>query len=138
MQLKNKYTRKRVTILCLHLKAFHEFADKRLEQTKFILNVLKEHLIGNQEDLNKQPVIICGDFNGVCKEPFYKLILNGADVKLSDINYSVKKDQIDYIFYTNKSLKLVSYLDRVEVKEPLPSLSYPSDHLSLVCDFQFL
>ena len=140
MQLKHKLTRKRVTIVCVHLKAFHEYAEKRLEQTKFIMNVLNEHLICNQEDVAKQPVIMCGDFNGNAQEQFFKFIVSHSEMKLSSVDFLNKKEQIDYIFYTknNNSLKLLSYLERIQVKESLPSLSYPSDHLSLVCNFQFI
>jgi endonuclease/exonuclease/phosphatase family metal-dependent hydrolase len=140
IQLKHKFTRKRVTIVCVHLKAFQEFAEKRLEQTKFIMNILREHLVCNQEDISKQPVIMCGDFNGSLQEPFFNLILSQSDMRLSSVDFMNKKEQIDYIFYTksNSSLELVSYLERVQVKETLPSLIYPSDHLSLVCDFQFV
>jgi len=99
------------------------------------MNILREHLACNQEDISKQPVIMCGDFNGSLQEPFFNLILS-----LSSVDFMNKKEQIDYIFYTksNSSLELVSYLERVQVKETLPSLIYPSDHLSLVCDFQFV
>lgn len=97
---------------------------------------MREHLKYNQEDIKKQTVILCGDFNGHFNEPFYKLVMSDPDIKFSDINYQYKKDQIDYIFYTNQ-LKLISYLERVETSEKLPNLTYPSDHLSLVCDFQF-
>jgi len=140
MQLKHKYTRKRLTVVCVHLKAYHEFEQKRYEQTNFILNTLKEHLKCNQEEINKQSVIICGDFNGFSNEKFYKLIMSDSKLKLNDIDYSYKKSQVDFLFYTkhNNTLKLVNYLERIEVNDSLPNLNYPSDHLSLVCDFRFI
>ena len=140
IQLKHKFARKRVTIVCVHLKAFPEYADKRLEQMKFIMNVLKEHLICNQEDILKQPVIMCGDFNGSSQEPFFNFILSQSDMKLNSVYLKNKHAHVDYIFYTksNSSLELLSYLERVQVNETLPSLTYPSDHLSLVCDFRFI
>jgi len=49
---------------------------------------------------------------------------------------------IDYIFYSPSSLSpqtlLLPYKQDEVNKERFPSATYPSDHLSLMCDFSFL
>ena len=178
MQLKHKKTRKRVNILCVHLKAFEEFSALRAEQTEFILNILKETIVDKDDvetELAKQPIIICGDFNGDTNEPFYQLLVNSVSqtgsfymhstatsaatttsfdkIKLTDAYYSYRNfykrkaknifnvsKNVDYIFFTHSTLRLLNYLNLESDKQKmmcLPNLSYPSDHMSLVCDFQF-
>ncbi|QQP37938.1 Uncharacterized protein FKW44_018385, partial [Caligus rogercresseyi] len=48
---------------------------------------------------------------------------------------------LDYIFHTPESLDLLGVLDMPEEEEigqsRLPSLSYASDHMSLVADFEW-
>ena len=149
MQLKFKSSKKRMTIVCLHLKAFKEFEQKRLEQTKFMMDILKEHLGvsgGDADcDLSNQAVLVCGDFNGAYFEQFYKVMITDPLLKLKDAHEKffnksgMIRKSIDYVFYTNSTLKLARFLD-LRIKEKwndLPSLVYPSDHLSLVADFQF-
>jgi nocturnin len=190
MQLKHRHSKKRVNILCAHLKAYDEYSEKRTAQTEFLLNILKETIVDKTDietELRNQPIIICGDFNGDTHEPFYKLITNDNKNNRSQNNYAFSKstDQpecfinlsdayfsyreynnnmfnkdrfkrhgtnntknVDYIFYTKSTLKLINYLNldpdsneinysRTNANRNYPSLSYPSDHLSLVCDFQF-
>ena len=44
---------------------------------------------------------------------------------------------IDYILYTPKSLNLLQYLKLPIIDHVLPNFNYGSDHLALVCDFEF-
>lgn len=48
---------------------------------------------------------------------------------------------IDYVFYTKNSMEVHNCLmfpDGDELgKDRAPSFKYPSDHFSLVCDFEF-
>ncbi len=87
------------------------------------------------------------DLNINFNEPFYNLIVRDELFKLKDVypkNSSVSKRQrnaIDYIFHTEGSLNLMNYLEMVpnNIKSnhyEIPNLEYPSDHFSLVCDFQ--
>jgi nocturnin len=179
MQLKHKQTRKRVNVLCVHLKAFEEFSKLRAEQTGFLLNILKETLVDKNDietRLAQQPILICGDFNGDTHEQFYKLLVNqnsNANINYTKISDSSNNNEnyidlsdaydsyrkfnanqnvngnnntnnvsrnVDYIFYTRSTLKLINYLNLETEKHKMlrfPDLTYPSDHLSLVCDFQF-
>ena len=54
--------------------------------------------------------------------------------------YGLISRTIDFIFHTPKSLKLTQYLKLPNIGEidVLPNLSYASDHLSLVCDFELI
>lgn len=132
----------------MHLKAFQDFSQKRTEQTEYIMNILKEHILNSSaEDIKSQSVVICGDFNGTFTEPFYNTIVKSDLFKLKDVypkNSSVSKRQrnsIDFIFHSENSLNLMNYLEMNPINKKsngfeIPSLEYPSDHFSLVCDFQ--
>jgi len=147
MQLKHKFTKKRVTITCVHLKAYNDFASKRAQQIEFVLNVMKEHVLQTEEDsLKNLSVILCGDMNGDFTEKFYSLIINNDMFKFRDAypkfekSNRRQKNAIDYIFYTGGFLNLINFLEmEVPAKKKhfeIPSLEYPSDHFSLICDFQ--
>ena len=133
----------------MHLKAYQDFAQKRVEQIEFVLNILEEHVMSSDiDDIKNQSIILCGDFNGEYVEPFYNLILKHEMIKFSDVYPKSSpnkrhKNVIDYVFYTSKSLNLLSYLELNPLKKnqnyaDLPNLEYPSDHFSLVCDFQIV
>jgi nocturnin len=51
------------------------------------------------------------------------------------------KSTLDYVFYSKRTLNVDAVLDFPSGESMgegrLPSLKYPSDHLSLVCDFSF-
>ncbi|XP_045205264.2 nocturnin-like [Mercenaria mercenaria] len=136
-----------------HLKAKRGYEGKRKLQGEFLSNYL-------QENCNDAPVIYCGDFNAEPIEPVYSVMklcaigLSSAYTVLSGNNtepkYTTWKIRpkgeechtIDYIWYSNKGLKVKSVLDVASEEEigknRLPSFKYPSDHLSLVCDFLVL
>ena len=162
LELRHLVTNKMITIVCLHLKSKVQNSERRKHQIEYILKILKRHLnTGNGESgEDRSSIIICGDFNGEPFEDFYSNIVNDKELKFYD-SYEKCVDSndkrlpstikirepnglitrlIDYIFYTPKSLKLTQYLKLPENKEiePLPNLSYASDHLSLVSDFEIL
>ncbi|XP_029950917.1 nocturnin-like isoform X1 [Salarias fasciatus] len=106
------------------------------------------------------PLIVCGDFNAVPTEEVYRrfaaspLRLDSAYKKLSsdgssEPDYTTWKirptgecrSTLDYIWYSRDSLRVDAVLDLPTEEQigpnRLPSFSYPSDHLSLVCDFSF-
>ncbi|XP_034395648.1 nocturnin-like isoform X1 [Cyclopterus lumpus] len=106
------------------------------------------------------PLFICGDFNAVPTEEVYRrfitspLGLDSAYKKLSqdgltEPEYTTWKIRstgeccttLDYIWYSQDTLRVDRVLDMPTEEQigpnRLPSFSYPSDHLSLVCDFSF-
>lgn len=133
-----------------HLKAKRGFHANRERQGKFICNYL-------EEKCTDAPVIYCGDFNAEATEPVYSVMkscslglcsaytalsTNNEEPKYTSWKVRSKGEEchtIDYVWYSNKGLKIKSILDvavEEEIgKDRLPSLRYPSDHLSLVCDF---
>ena len=134
-----------------HLKSKRGYEETRKLQGQFISKYLSENA-------NDAPVIFCGDFNADPIEPCYS-IMQACSLKLKSAYTSLSADGktepkyttwkvrpkveechvIDYIWYTEKGLKIKSVLDvatEEEIgKDRLPSSRYPSDHLSLVCDF---
>ncbi|EHB12701.1 Nocturnin [Heterocephalus glaber] len=108
----------------------------------------------------KIPLIVCGDFNAEPTEEVYKhfasssLNLNSAYKLLSADGQSEPpyttwkirtsgecRHTLDYIWYSQRALSVRSALDLLTEEQigpnRLPSFHYPSDHLSLVCDFSF-
>ncbi|XP_072351676.1 nocturnin isoform X1 [Scyliorhinus torazame] len=107
------------------------------------------------------PLIVCGDFNAEPTEDVYKqfikssLNLNSAYKLLSEDGQSEPPfttwkirtsgescHTLDYIWYSQRAF-CVNRLLNLPTEEQigpnrLPSFHYPSDHLSLVCEFSFL
>ncbi|XP_007939407.1 nocturnin [Orycteropus afer afer] len=120
-------------------------------------------LLQNLQNITKGakiPLIICGDFNAEPTEEVYKhfasssLNLNSAYKLLSADGQSEPpyttwkirtsgecRHTLDYIWYSKYALNVRSALDLLTEEQigpnRLPSFNYPSDHLSLVCDFSF-
>lgn len=109
----------------------------------------------DSDQLQDQAVILCGDLNGVYTEDFYQLIMNERMFKLADVypksvqgTQGYKRKVVDYIFFNTKALNLMNYLELTPIRTKsaspnskqrimeIPNLEYPSDHFSLVCDFQ--
>lgn len=142
-----------------HLKSKSPYWQLRHDQGKYLERVLAESVTAST------PLIVCGDFNAEPSEKVYatfqssKLNLNSAYCHLSDKleepayttwkvrggptkGTNVETAQcIDYMWFTRNHLQPVSLLKlptSEEVGEDrLPSMAYPSDHLSLVVDFVF-
>ncbi|XP_059821192.1 nocturnin-like isoform X4 [Hypanus sabinus] len=107
------------------------------------------------------PLIVCGDFNAEPTEDVYKqftkskLNLNSAYKLLSEdgqseppfTTWKIRPSgesclTLDYIWYSQHAFA-VNRLLNLPTEEQigpnrLPSFHYPSDHLSLVCEFSFL
>lgn len=132
-----------------HLKSKKPYREQRKLQGEFI----RKYSLENCQDY---PLIICGDFNAEPTEPVCELMkssgLTSAYTSLSPDKKTEPKfttwkirpgseecHVIDYIWYTASGFKVKALLDvpsEEEVgKDRLPSLRYPSDHISLVCDF---
>ena len=105
-------------------------------------------------------LIVCGDFNAVPSEEVYQrfaaspLRLDSAYKKLSrggaaEPPYTTWKirpsgeccSTLDYVWYSRDSLQVDALLalptEEQIGPDRLPSFHYPSDHLSLICDFSF-
>ncbi|XP_046354073.1 nocturnin-like isoform X1 [Haliotis rufescens] len=145
---------KQFYVAVTHLKAKNGFSDVRYEQGHF-LNATLESMTGNH------PVIVCGDFNAEQTEKVYEVFktskvglvssyaqLSGDGSEIPFTTWKVrggitgKKElsrTIDYVWFTPSKIGLKSVLMMPTVHEigenRLPSHTYPSDHLSLVCDF---
>ncbi|KAG5845298.1 hypothetical protein ANANG_G00137320 [Anguilla anguilla] len=106
------------------------------------------------------PLLVCGDFNAEPGEDVYRLFstsglgLDSAYKRLSADGRSEppyttwkirpsgeSRHTLDYIWYSRRDLRVDSVLDLPSEEQigpgRLPSYSYPSDHLSLVCDVRF-
>ena len=135
-----------------HLKAKEGFHENRKLQGESIAAYISKNC-------NEGPVIFCGDFNAEPSEPVYQ-IMQSLDLestytylsqdKKSEPKFTTWKIRpkhevchvIDYIWFSRSGFKVKSVLDipsDAEVGENrLPSLKYPSDHCSLVCDLVFM
>lgn len=153
-----KELKKEFYVVVTHLKSKTPFWQLRHEQGKYLEKVLSEVTVDF-------PVIICGDFNAEPNEKVYQVFresimdlgsaychLNPQEEEPSFTTWKIRggthgKNKevahcIDYIWYSRSELRPISLLkfpseDEIG-KDRLPSLSYPSDHLSLVVDFGFI
>lgn len=146
-----------------HLKARSGWEWLRSAQGSDLLrhlqNLVQKHA-GGATGTSNIPLLICGDFNAVPTEEVYRrfaaspLSLDSAYKKLSpdgltEPEYTTWKIRptgeccatLDYIWYSQDTLRVDAVLDLPTEEQigpnRLPSLNYPSDHLSLVCDFSF-
>lgn len=120
-------------------------------------------LLENLQSLTQDaqiPLIVCGDFNAEPTEEVYQhfaassLDLNSAYKLLSADGQSEppyttwkirpsgeSRHTLDYIWYSRRALCVRAALALLTEEQigpgRLPSFHYPSDHLSLVCDFSF-
>ncbi|XP_068126076.1 nocturnin isoform X2 [Hyperolius riggenbachi] len=153
--LQCKMTGRLVCFAVTHLKARTGWERFRLAQGLDLLRNLESLTQGA-----KIPLVVCGDFNADPTEEVYKrfasssLNLNSAYKVLSEDGeteppYTTWKirttgeccNTLDYIWYSQHALKVNAAL-KMPTEEQigpnrLPSFTYPSDHLSLVCDFSF-
>ena len=100
------------------------------------------------------PLLLTGDFNASPKEPVVELMLGEAGLGLRSAyrepaftkwcvrEYGEEKQVLDYIFHSPESLETLATLELPSEQQVgenrLPSLSFPSDHLSLVADLKLL
>ncbi|XP_050301160.1 nocturnin isoform X2 [Anthonomus grandis grandis] len=161
MTLKLKETGEEICVATTHLKAKHSalLATLRNEQGKDLLEFLKQSCEG-------RPLILCGDFNAEPVEPVYNTVLQSklnfasayaecnrdkndripsADREPPYTTWKVREEgevchTIDYVFYTKSKFEVEAVLEFPSGEEigngRVPSMSYPSDHFSLVCDFK--
>jgi len=155
ISLTHKQSRKDVCIATTHLKARRGelLSSIRNEQGKDVLQFLQEM----NTDI---PIILTGDFNDEPCDPVYETITGNkmtplvSAYKIKEDKHDVEDDILeyttwkiretgeekkvhDYIFHSPQ-LETVSTLDMPTEdqvgEDRLPSLQFPSDHLSLVVD----
>lgn len=165
MMLRCRSTGRCVCVAVTHLKARSGWEWLRSSQGSDLLrhlqNLVQKHCGCPAGDSSSDiPLLICGDFNGVPDEEVYRrfitspLGLDSAYKKLSqdglaEPEYTTWKIRptgeccttLDYIWYSKDMLRVDAVLDMPTEEQigpnRLPSFAYPSDHLSLVCDFSF-
>jgi len=159
-KLRCRATGRCVFVAVTHLKARSGWERLRSAQGSDLLNHLQNFIHGCPPDHSDPPLIVCGDFNATPSEEVYRrfatspLGLDSAYKKLSgdgsaEPRYTTWKirpsgeccSTLDYIWYTRDSLCVDTVLDMPTEEQigpnRLPSFNYPSDHLSLICDFSF-
>ena len=156
-QTKQSPDSEQLCVAVTHLKSKPPYHQLRHEQGKYLEQRLTKFVP------DQCPLIVCGDFNAEPHEPVVEtfrsssLSLSSAYCHLSSdmtepayTTWKVRghykgnfesKQCIDYIWYTPRHLQPAALLklpseDEIG-KDRLPSLQYPSDHLSLVADFSW-
>lgn len=145
-------------LLCvavMHLKARSGYKRLRSAQGSHLLHHLRRFTQGTHI-----PLLVCGDFNAEPREDVYRLF-SSSSLNLASACRLLSMDgqaeppyttwtirasrershTLDYIWYSWQTLAVDSVLDFPTGEKigpnRLPSYSYPSDHLSLVCDLSF-
>ncbi|KAK3535580.1 hypothetical protein QTP70_017118 [Hemibagrus guttatus] len=142
-----------------HLKARSGWETFRGAQGANLLQQLKGILSAQQEEA--VPLFVCGDFNAEPSEEVYRSFLNsplGLDSAYRTLSadgsseppYTTWKirpsgesrSTLDYVWYSRHGFSVDAVLSMPSEEQigpdRLPSYHYPSDHLSLVCDFSFI
>ena len=146
--LRHRHLHTELCVVTTHLKARRGalLSTLRAEQGGDILSWLAPIT-------QHRPVVITGDFNAPPSEPVYSTLTSSDKLPLSSA-YNLETLQwttwkvrdsgeekyiLDYIFHS-PALRTMAVLDPPSQEEVgtdrLPSLSFPSDHLSLVADIQ--
>ncbi|XP_051561419.1 nocturnin-like isoform X2 [Myxocyprinus asiaticus] len=146
-----------------HLKARSGWEVLRSAQGSDLLRNLQNIAQRLETEKNAEtdlPLIVCGDFNAEPSEDVYRnfatssLGLDSAYKRLSmdgktEPPYTTWKIRpsgeschtLDYVWYSHRAFNVNAVLDFPTAEQigpnRLPSYNYPSDHLSLVCDFNF-
>ena len=148
LTLRHGVTGREVCVVTSHLKARRGslLASIRAQQG--------EDLMAWLEDLRDgRSVILTGDFNAEPSEAVYQTLTNNQKLQLDSaydiesLDYTTwkvrdtgeEKQVLDYIFHSHdmRTLRTLEVPSEEDVgHQRLPSLSYASDHLSLVADIQ--
>ncbi len=146
--------KRNICVAVTHFKAKKGFENLRTVQAKDTIRAVEE--IRSISKLESS-VVICGDFNGVPAEEFYSAMKSDSEIELesaykkaigTEIAFTTwkirdveVKHTIDYIWYSPKTIDVISYLappcEKDVPDERFPSFSSPSDHIALCCDFVF-
>ncbi|KAL1457145.1 hypothetical protein WDU94_001806 [Cyamophila willieti] len=150
--IRNKNTQEEMCIATTHLKARNGalLSTLRNEQGKDLLDFVSTHACG-------RPVILSGDFNAEPTEPIYNTVMNHETLGLASAyrnptsnnqepkytTWKIREEgevchTIDYVFFSQDKFDVEAVLDMPSGEQigeaRVPSLRYPSDHFSLVCD----
>ncbi|XP_026796254.3 nocturnin isoform X1 [Pangasianodon hypophthalmus] len=142
-----------------HLKARSGWETFRGAQGANLLQQLKAILSAQQEEA--VPLFVCGDFNAEPGEEVYRRFMN-SPLSLDSAYRTLSTDgttepsyttwkirpsgesctTLDYVWYSRNGFSVDAVLSMPSEEQigpdRLPSYHYPSDHLSLVCDFSFI
>ncbi|KAL1023858.1 hypothetical protein UPYG_G00047410 [Umbra pygmaea] len=158
-----RMTGKRLCVAVTHLKARSGWECLRGAQGSDLLQNLMSltHASGGSSGSTPDtPLLVCGDFNAVPSEDVYRCFAS-SPLKLDSAYKLLSSDglsepafttwkirptgeccsTLDYIWYSRDSFSVDAVLEMPTEEQigpnRLPSYHYPSDHLSLVCDFSF-
>jgi len=138
--LQDRKSEKIFTIVTLHLKSKEGNEAIRNDQIDLLLQILVP-----------KPILIVGDFNDVVGSEVYQRMKNaGYQSSYSSLEKDPsffttckKREKLihqtnDYIWYTDDFLPL-SILNAPKLKKKhLPNIAYPSDHIPLLTQFEYL
>ncbi len=149
LKMKCEGKEKEIFVATTHLKAKEGWEQARLQQGAWLLKHLA-NIVGSK------PLVVCGDFNAVPEEEVYQRFCT-SELNLHSAYRLLDKDEkeptyttwkirdkevcrtIDYIWFSKDTMQPCALLDFPSVDQigenRLPSMNYPSDHLSLVADF---
>jgi nocturnin len=137
-----------ICIVATHLKAKLPFAEVRCRQVDALLKYVDEFV-------GTLPVVLCGDFNDMPTSEAVRRVAEHQSLSLASAYADVEGDTerhyttfkvretamrhcIDYVFYSTRRLRCVARVAMPSAESipypHLPSLRWPSDHLSLVVD----
>ncbi|XP_065226016.1 nocturnin isoform X2 [Planococcus citri] len=152
IQLHDNWSNKDICVVTTHLKARPGalMSSIRKEQGRALMECVSAYS-------DQCPLLICGDFNAEPTEAVYDVMcsstsnlgsayaLDGKEPSYTTWKIREEGEQcqtLDYIFYTKNKLRVDAILefpnDGQIGENRLPSLVYPSDHLSLVCDISYV
>lgn len=162
--LKDKRVEKELFVVSTHLKAKAnpESESLRREQVREMLKLLSKSIENRRQTLEaggtvsaEPAVIVCGDFNDVPQSSVVRAMLSHPlgfqsayplDKGFTTWKFRTegqKKATIDYIWYAEgreiglESTDGLASAERIG-ENGLPNEEYPSDHLALVADFEWL
>lgn len=147
------------SVAVTHLKARSGWETFRGAQGANLLQQLKSIMSTQQE--GAVPLFVCGDFNAEPSEEVYRHFINsplGLDSAyrtlsadgITEPSYTTWKirpsgesrSTLDYVWYSCHGFSVDAVLSMPSEEQigpdRLPSYHYPSDHLSLICDFSFI
>jgi CCR4-NOT transcription complex subunit 6 len=160
--------RQKLCVVVTHLKAKIGNEQIRIDEARELLREVQRFLDMPSDDRKNAAVVICGDFNDVPHSGVYEVFAASAyqDEQLLRMSLSSVQEQvrelepnpyttfkyrekhglvrriIDYIWYSNERLLLKRYLlmpsPTAFPPNGLPSRNWPSDHLPLCAEFQWM
>ena len=139
------------SILVTHLTAWDKNEHIRVKQINNLIDSLNNDK--NIFNLKINKFFICGDFNTNPDSQCVKILIDKGFKSVFDLdkndnytmvidtmNEGIKKLKFDYIFITNNINILNSYLplNYLDFKKGIPNEDFPSDHIFLQTDFNFI